>query len=109
MILALSILLALTLDYVRLAYRGGVTTAVTAPSGKFLLGFSTAFSPGARHALEKHAIIQEETAVHIAISHDLGPGVSTQITALRNILFDAHLFSSSNYSLIKLELVREVR
>ncbi|KAG2754079.1 hypothetical protein P692DRAFT_201861945 [Suillus brevipes Sb2] len=33
-----------------LPYRGSVTTVITAPSGTFLQGISTAFSPGAVHA-----------------------------------------------------------
>lgn len=73
----------------RLAYRGGITTAITAPVGHgFLRGLSTAFSVGAPHALEKGAIVQHETALHVEISHSLSVGVSTQIAALRNALFD---------------------
>ena len=77
----------------RLAYRNGVTTAVTAPSGNkgFLQGVSTAFSAGSPNALAKGAIIQEETALHITISLTLAPSVSTQIAALRSQLFESSL------------------
>ena len=72
----------------RLAYRSGVTTAITAPSGTgFLQGLSTAFSVGSSYAVEPGAILQEETALHITISPSLGPSVSTQIAALRSQLF----------------------
>ncbi|KAF8805276.1 hypothetical protein BYT27DRAFT_7297664 [Phlegmacium glaucopus] len=71
-----------------LAYRSGVTTAITAPSGTgFLQGFSTAFSAGSPHALAPGGILQEETALHITISPSLPPSVSTQIAALRSQLF----------------------
>jgi imidazolonepropionase-like amidohydrolase len=71
-----------------LAYRSGVTTAITAPSGTgFLQGLSTAFSVGSRNAVAPGAILQEETALHITISPSLGPSVSTQIAALRSQLF----------------------
>ncbi len=71
----------------RLAYRSGVTTAITAPVGYgFLRGTATAFRLGASHALSKGAIIEHETAVHIAISLDQTVSVSTQISALRSLL-----------------------
>ncbi|KZT72054.1 composite domain of metallo-dependent hydrolase [Daedalea quercina L-15889] len=67
-----------------LAYRAGVTTAVVAPqSYGFLAGLSAAFSPGAKHKLEKGAIVQQAAALHISIHYDAGPSVSTQIAALR--------------------------
>ena len=76
----------------RLTYRSGVTTAITAPSGKgFLQGLSTAFSTGSLHALARGAVIQEETALHITISPSLAPSVSTQIAALRSQLFESSL------------------
>jgi hypothetical protein len=76
----------------RLAYRNGVTTAITAPSGAgFLRGLSTAFSAGSPHALARGAIVQEETALHITISFSLTPSVSTQIAALRSQLFESSL------------------
>jgi hypothetical protein len=72
----------------RLAYRGGVTTAVTAPMGRgFLLGMGTAFSAGADHKLEKGAIVQPETAVHVHIARGGAVSVSSQIAVLRRLLF----------------------
>jgi len=71
-----------------LAYRGGVTQAITAPSSHgFLSGLSTAFFVGASNALSRGAIIQEEVALHITISHDMKMSVSTQIATLRKLLF----------------------
>lgn len=76
----------------RLAYRNGVTTAITAPSGKgFLQGLSTAFSAGSPNALARGAIVQEETALHITISLFLKLSVSTQIAVLRSQLFESNL------------------
>ncbi|KAF8889894.1 hypothetical protein BD779DRAFT_1610936 [Infundibulicybe gibba] len=58
-----------------LAYRGGVTRAITAPLGAgFMLGC---------------ALIQGEAAVHVAINLQIGVSVSTQIAALRNALVEA--------------------
>ncbi|KAG1832110.1 hypothetical protein EV424DRAFT_1313531 [Suillus variegatus] len=70
-----------------LAYHGGVTTAITAPSGTFLRGISTAFSPGAVHARVENASIVGEVALHVGISMSSRIGVSTQVAALRNMLF----------------------
>ncbi|KAG1827620.1 uncharacterized protein BJ212DRAFT_1256353 [Suillus subaureus] len=70
-----------------LAYRGGITTAITAPSGTFLQGISTAFSPGAAHARVDKASIVDEVALHVGISMSSRVGVSTQVAALRNMLF----------------------
>ncbi|KAF9529384.1 carbohydrate esterase family 9 protein [Crepidotus variabilis] len=72
-----------------LAYRVGVTSAVTAPvSTGFYGGLSVAFSTGASHKLEKGAIIQEVTAVHIALNRQNKYSVSTQFAALRRLLQD---------------------
>ena len=80
------------LECVRLAYRNGVTTAITAPTGNgFLHGVSTAFSAGSPNALATGAVLQEETALHVSISLSLGPSVSTQIAALRTQLFESSL------------------
>ncbi|KAF9242017.1 hypothetical protein BU15DRAFT_44398 [Melanogaster broomeanus] len=68
-----------------LAYRGGVTAAVTAPSGAFVRGLSTAFSLGAPNVLQNGSI-QSDVAVHFAITKNSGPSVSTQIAALRAML-----------------------
>ncbi|KIK32334.1 hypothetical protein CY34DRAFT_101749, partial [Suillus luteus UH-Slu-Lm8-n1] len=70
-----------------LAYRGGVTTAITAPSGTFLQGVSTAFSPGAAHARVENASVVDEVALHVAVSMSSKVGVSMQVAALRNMLF----------------------
>ncbi|KIK33891.1 hypothetical protein CY34DRAFT_98856 [Suillus luteus UH-Slu-Lm8-n1] len=70
-----------------LAYRGGVTTAITAPSGTFLQGVSTAFSPGAAHGRVENASVVDEVALHVAVSMSSKVGVSTQVAALRNMLF----------------------
>lgn len=70
-----------------LAYRGGVTTAITAPSGTFLQGISTAFSPGAAHAHVENASVVDEVALHVGVSMSSRVSVSTQVAALRNMLF----------------------
>ncbi|PPR01451.1 hypothetical protein CVT26_015084 [Gymnopilus dilepis] len=71
-----------------LAYRAGVTTAVTAPTGTgFLRGLGVAFSVGAPHALAKGAIVQKETALHVALSLGFPVSVSEQVAALRRQLF----------------------
>ncbi|KAJ6512303.1 hypothetical protein DFH09DRAFT_1197532 [Mycena vulgaris] len=72
------------------AYRGGVTTAVVAPMGHgFIHGLGTAFSTGASNALADGAIVQPETALHISVHSEMGASVSTQIAALRNMLFSS--------------------
>ncbi|KAJ7105170.1 hypothetical protein C8R44DRAFT_715403 [Mycena epipterygia] len=72
------------------AYHGGVTTAIVAPmGGGFLRGMSTAFSTGASNALAKGAIVQAETAFHIAVNSEMRASVSTQIAALRHMLFSS--------------------
>lgn len=74
----------------RLAYRGGVTRAITAPlSNGFLSGLSTTLDVGATSAVEKGAITQAETALHVSVSPLLGVSVSTQIATLRRLLFDS--------------------
>ncbi|KAH8825118.1 carbohydrate esterase family 9 protein [Flagelloscypha sp. PMI_526] len=70
---------------------GGVTTAVSAPrSYGFFSGLGVAFSLGADHKLEKGAVVQDITAVHITVSHLFGskPSVSTQIGVLRKLLLE---------------------
>ncbi|KAJ7075534.1 hypothetical protein B0H15DRAFT_894200 [Mycena belliarum] len=70
------------------AYRGGVTTAVVAPMGHgFLQGLSVAFATGASNALVHGAILKSETALHISVHSEMLASVSTQIGALRNLLF----------------------
>ncbi|THH28657.1 hypothetical protein EUX98_g5540 [Antrodiella citrinella] len=74
-----------------LAYRHGVTTAVTAPSTSgFLAGLSAVFSTGSEHKLKEGALIQDVAAVHVRIGHGKGPSVSTQIAALRHLLTGKH-------------------
>jgi hypothetical protein len=49
------------------------------------------FSLGARHKLEKGAVHQDVTALHLSIVHGtMWPSVSTQIAVLRRQLFAAH-------------------
>ncbi|KAJ7253708.1 carbohydrate esterase family 9 protein [Mycena haematopus] len=72
-----------------LAYRSGVTSAVTAPtSGGFLAGLSTVFSTAAAHKLVDGAVIQEVAALHVRLSLSSGISVSTQIAALRDLLLN---------------------
>lgn len=76
-------------DIRRLAYRAGVTTAVSAPvSYSFLAGLGVAFSTGARHKLEHGAIVQTVTALHVHVGPAQGTSVSTQIATLRRLLID---------------------
>lgn len=72
----------------RLAYRSGVSTAVTSPRSDGLLGgLGTHFSLAAKHKLEDGAVFDDVTAVHVAVLHrGGGPSVSTQIAALRRLL-----------------------
>jgi hypothetical protein len=89
-----------------LAYRNGVTTAITAPSGNgFLQGVSTAFSAGSPNALARGAVVQDETALHITISLSLVPSVSTQIAALRSQLFESSLKHWVRVRKVKLSFV----
>ncbi|KAJ6616478.1 carbohydrate esterase family 9 protein [Mycena sp. CBHHK59/15] len=70
-----------------LAYRSGVTSAITAPSSSgFLAGLSTVFSTAAAHKLVDGAVIQEVAALHVALSLSSGISVSTQIATLRSLL-----------------------
>ncbi|KIJ15978.1 hypothetical protein PAXINDRAFT_99322 [Paxillus involutus ATCC 200175] len=71
-----------------LAYRSGVSTAVTSPISDGLLGgLSTHFSLGAKHRLEREAVLEDVTAVHVAVLHRTGgASVSTQIAVLRRLL-----------------------
>ncbi|EPQ56066.1 hypothetical protein GLOTRDRAFT_15437, partial [Gloeophyllum trabeum ATCC 11539] len=68
-----------------LAYRSGVTTAITAPLAAG--GISVSFSLGAEHKLQRGAVVQAEAALHVEIDHSSAvPSVSTQIAALRALL-----------------------
>lgn len=74
-------------DIYRLAYRAGVTTAISAPvSYGFLAGLGVAFSTGARHKLEEGAVVRPVTALHVHVGPGQGASVSTQIAALRRLL-----------------------
>lgn len=71
----------------RLAYRAGVTTAISAPvSYSFLAGLGVAFSTGARHKLEHGAVVRSVTALHVHVGPGQGTSVSTQIATLRRLL-----------------------
>lgn len=77
------------LDIYRLAYRSGVTTAISAPvSYSFLAGLGVAFSTGARHKLEDGAVVRPMTALHVHVGPGQGASVSTQIATLRRLLLD---------------------
>ncbi|KAJ6625571.1 hypothetical protein B0H10DRAFT_2001975 [Mycena sp. CBHHK59/15] len=70
-----------------LAYRHGITSAITAPrSYGFLAGLSTVFSMAAAHKLADGAVVQDVAALHVAITLSSGVSVSTQISALRGLL-----------------------
>ncbi|KAF9653278.1 carbohydrate esterase family 9 protein [Thelephora ganbajun] len=72
-----------------LAYRGGVTTAISAPvSYGFLAGLGVAFSTGARHKLEDGAVVRPITALHVHVGPGQEASVSTQIATLRKLLID---------------------
>lgn len=75
----------------RLAYRAGVTKAITAPTHYgFFGGLGTSFSLGAAHKLEFGAVLQETTALHVTVRHfGSTPSISTQIAALRRMLLTA--------------------
>lgn len=78
------------LDTSSLAYRAGVTHAITAPkSYSFISGLSTAFLLGAAHRLEKGAVAQRVAALHVNLYHGADLSVSTYIAALRRLLLDA--------------------
>lgn len=70
----------------RLAYRGGVTAGVVAPEGDFVQGVSTAFSLGATNVLH-NATIESDVALHVKITMNSAQSVSSQMAALRNLLF----------------------
>ncbi|KAG6831393.1 hypothetical protein H0H92_010995 [Tricholoma furcatifolium] len=85
----------------RTAYRSGVTLSTSSLAktyyldgtpGHIISGLSTTFRVGAAHVMERGAIVQDVSALHVRISrpHPLigkGASVSTQISALRRLLF----------------------
>ncbi|KAF9006581.1 carbohydrate esterase family 9 protein [Cyathus striatus] len=85
-----------------IAYRSGVTFATSslakpiflyASEGHLIAGLSVTFRTGASHAMESGAIIQDVVALHVVIGrahpvfHDKSISVSTQVAALRRLLF----------------------
>lgn len=65
-----------------------MTGSIIAPVSRGVFGgLSTSFYTGAAHKLEKHAVVQRITALHVAV-HDQGsaPSISTQVAALRKAL-----------------------
>ena len=80
-------LLTTELGIYRLAYRAGVTAAISAPvSHSFLAGLSVAFSTGANHKLEHGAVVRSVTALHVHVGPGQKASVSTQIATLRQLL-----------------------
>ena len=81
---------------IRSAHEAGVTYAVAslASYSGLIGGLSATIRTGARHALEKGAVIQEVTALHVTIERtpwvSAYASISTQINVLRNLLLGAH-------------------
>lgn len=75
---------------ISLAYRAGVTTAITAPTHtRFYSGVSAVFSLGALHKMDQGAVIQDVAGLHVSISHFGGtPSISSQIGVLRRLLLE---------------------
>ncbi|KZT66550.1 carbohydrate esterase family 9 protein [Daedalea quercina L-15889] len=72
-----------------LAYRHGVTLAVSAPiHSSFLGGLSAAFSLGSMHKLEEGAVVQDIAALHVKLAPQGAPSVSTQVATLRHLLLN---------------------
>ncbi|KAG6821570.1 hypothetical protein H0H93_000079 [Arthromyces matolae] len=83
------------------AYRSGITLATSSLSKEYYLdgtpghiisGLSVTFRTGSSHAMERGAIVQDINALHVHIGrvHPMiskGVSVSTQIAALRRLLF----------------------
>ncbi|KXN89583.1 hypothetical protein AN958_05450 [Leucoagaricus sp. SymC.cos] len=89
------------------AYRSGVTMATSVVARPFFLsvygdnmiaGVSATFRTGASHAMERGAIVQDSTALHIIMGRphplypDKRPSVNSQIATLRRLLYgwEAH-------------------
>ncbi|GAC75374.1 hypothetical protein PANT_15c00040 [Moesziomyces antarcticus T-34] len=75
-------------DLVR-ARASGVTKAIVFPqSDTFFSGISTRFDTGAQTVLDEGAVLDDEVAVHITLSHNGGggPSISEQIGLLRQLL-----------------------
>ncbi|KAF8207137.1 carbohydrate esterase family 9 protein [Mycena galopus ATCC 62051] len=71
-----------------LAYRAGVTSAIVAPLASGVVGgLGVSFSLGVAHKLERGAVLQEVTGLHMKVLQMMpGPSVSTQIALLRRLL-----------------------
>jgi len=91
-----------------LAYRAGVTRAITAPSHTgFLSGLGVEFSLGTAHKLEHGSVNQNITGLHISISQRTEqPSVSTQIAVLRRWLFAEHAHERDEISAHLSDVVR---
>jgi len=79
------------LSTARSAYEAGVTYAVAslASYSGLIGGLSATIRTGAHHALEKGAVVQEVTALHVTLHKSWGSGsvsISTQIKVLRSLL-----------------------
>jgi hypothetical protein len=69
-----------------LAYKDGVTTAVTAPtSSSFFTGLSYAFSTSAEHPLSPNAILNPSAALYLSLDKNK-VSISTKIAVLRRLL-----------------------
>lgn len=74
------------------AFAHGVTRAITAPKfgGTDHKGIGVAFRTGAKHALEKGAVIEEAVGLHYTLSKQEGtPSLSSAVDELRGKLFKA--------------------
>ena len=74
------------------AYSHGVTKAITAPkfAGSEHKGLSAAFRTGAKHALEKHAIVNSAVALHYTlVKEGKTPSISSAIAELKSKLLGA--------------------
>ncbi|KAF9012180.1 composite domain of metallo-dependent hydrolase [Hymenopellis radicata] len=74
-----------------LAYRSGVTSAVVSPQVSlethgFFSGLATAFSTGAKHKLERGAVIKDVSGLHVILSMAASHSVSTMVGTLRRLL-----------------------
>lgn len=80
--------LALDSKSLQAAYAHGVTRAISAPAydeGGHK-GISVGFRVNAKHGLEKHAIFQEQVAVHYTLTLDARRGSTPSISSLVNAL-----------------------
>jgi hypothetical protein len=70
-----------------MAYRAGVVASISAPvSFGLISGLGTALSLGSTLGTQKGAVIQDVTALHVAVSPNAPYSVSTQIATLRRLL-----------------------